>query len=55
MAMYRWRRLWVSGRNQQGQNRDVVRLTRFFVEHEVKSLLYMFFGGTTAIIVWKCA
>ncbi|CAF3490044.1 unnamed protein product [Rotaria sp. Silwood2] len=27
----------------------------FFLEHEVKSLLYMFFGGTTAIIVWKCA
>ncbi|CAF0860260.1 unnamed protein product [Adineta steineri] len=27
----------------------------FFIEHQVKSLLYMFFGGTTAIIVWKCA
>ncbi|CAF3063919.1 unnamed protein product [Rotaria socialis] len=27
----------------------------YHIEHEVKSLLYMFFGGTTAIIVWKCA
>ncbi|XP_064594940.1 dynein axonemal light chain 4-like [Liolophura sinensis] len=27
----------------------------FEITHEVKNLLYMFFGGTSAIIVWKCS
>ena len=25
----------------------------FEITHEVKNLLYMFFGGSTAILVWK--
>ncbi|KFO81722.1 dynein axonemal light chain 4 [Cuculus canorus] len=25
------------------------------VTHEVKSLLYMFFGGSLAVCVWKCS
>ncbi len=25
------------------------------ITHEVKNLLYMFFGGNTAICLWKCA
>ena len=27
----------------------------FEVTHEVKHLLYMFFGGYLAIIMWKCS
>jgi len=27
----------------------------FEITHEVKNLLYMFFGGNMAIIVWKCS
>ena len=27
----------------------------FEITHEVKNLLYMFFGGTQAILLWKCA
>ena len=27
----------------------------FEITHEVKHLLYMFFGGNLAIIVWKCS
>ncbi|CAG5115264.1 unnamed protein product [Candidula unifasciata] len=27
----------------------------FEVTHELKNLLYMFFGGNVAIILWKCA
>ncbi|CAB1341497.1 unnamed protein product [Coregonus sp. 'balchen'] len=27
----------------------------FEVTHEVKNLLYMFFGGSLAVCVWKCA
>ena len=27
----------------------------FELTHEVKNLLYMFFGGTMAIVVWKCS
>lgn len=27
----------------------------FNVTHEVKNLLYMYFGGTMAVIVWKCS
>lgn len=27
----------------------------FEITHEVKNLLYMFFGGNTAICLWKCA
>lgn len=27
----------------------------FEVTHELKNLLYMFFGGNTAIILWKCS
>ena len=27
----------------------------FEITHEVKNILYMFFGGTTAIIMWKCS
>ncbi len=27
----------------------------FEITHEVKNLFYMFFGGTQAILVWKCA
>jgi len=25
------------------------------ITHEVKNILYMFFGGTMAIILWKCS
>lgn len=25
------------------------------ITHEIKNLLYMFFGGNVAIIVWKCS
>jgi dynein light chain 4 len=27
----------------------------FEITHEVKNMLYMFFGGTMAICLWKCA
>ena len=27
----------------------------FEITHEVKNILYMFFGGTHAILLWKCA
>ena len=27
----------------------------FDITHEVKNLLYMYFGGTTAIMLWKCS
>jgi dynein light chain 4 len=27
----------------------------FEITHEVKNLLYMFFGGTMAICLWKCS
>lgn len=27
----------------------------FEIAHDVKNLLYMFFGGNTAICLWKCA
>ena len=27
----------------------------FEITHEVKNILYMFFGGTMAIILWKCS
>ncbi|XP_061587443.1 dynein axonemal light chain 4-like [Cololabis saira] len=27
----------------------------FEITHEVKNLLYMFFGGTLAVCVWKCS
>ena len=27
----------------------------FELTHEVKNLLYMFFGGNMAIIIWKCS
>lgn len=27
----------------------------FDIAHEVKNLLYMFFGGSTAITIWKCS
>ena len=27
----------------------------FELTHEVKALLYMFFGGNLAITVWKCS
>ncbi|KAJ8319184.1 hypothetical protein KUTeg_004275 [Tegillarca granosa] len=27
----------------------------FEITHEVKNLLYMFFGGNMAIVVWKCS
>lgn len=27
----------------------------FEITHEVKNLLYMFFGGSQAILLWKCA
>ncbi|KAM4652289.1 dynein axonemal light chain 4 [Discoglossus pictus] len=27
----------------------------FEITHEVKNLLYMFFGGSLAICVWKCS
>lgn len=27
----------------------------FEITHEIKNILYMFFGGNVAIIVWKCA
>lgn len=27
----------------------------FEVTHEVKNMMYMFFGGTIAICLWKCA
>lgn len=27
----------------------------FEITHEVKNLLYMFFGGNVAIVVWKCS
>eukprot|EP00112_Aurelia_sp_Birch-Aquarium-sp1_P015212 Seg3351.3 transcript_id=Seg3351.3/GoldUCD/mRNA.D3Y31 product="hypothetical protein" protein_id=Seg3351.3/GoldUCD/D3Y31 len=27
----------------------------FEITHEVKNLLYLFFGGTLAITVWKCS
>lgn len=27
----------------------------FEITHEVKNILYMFFGGTIAIIMWKCS
>lgn len=27
----------------------------FEITHEVKNLLYMFFGGNMAIIIWKCS
>lgn len=27
----------------------------FEITHEVKNLLYMFFGGNMAIILWKCS
>lgn len=27
----------------------------FEVTHEVKNMMYMFFGGTMAICLWKCA
>ncbi|GAB1600076.1 dynein light chain 4, axonemal-like [Argonauta hians] len=27
----------------------------FEITHEVKNLLYMFFGGNIAIVVWKCS
>jgi dynein light chain 4 len=27
----------------------------FEITHEVKNILYMFFGGAQAILVWKCA
>ena len=27
----------------------------FELTHEVKNLLYMFFGGTVAVCIWKCS
>ena len=27
----------------------------FEITHEVKNILYMFFGGAQAILLWKCA
>jgi len=27
----------------------------FEITHEIKNILYMFFGGNVAIILWKCA
>eukprot|EP00126_Sphaerothecum_destruens_P004108 Sdes_comp18004_c0_seq1m7278 len=27
----------------------------FELAHEVKNIMYMYFGGTTAITVWKCS
>ena len=27
----------------------------FELTHEVKNLLYMYFGGTVAVCVWKCS
>ena len=27
----------------------------FEITHEMKNLLYMFFGGNQAILVWKCS
>lgn len=27
----------------------------FEITHEVKNLLYMFFGGNMSIIIWKCS
>ena len=27
----------------------------FEITHEVKNILYMFFGGCQAILLWKCA
>ena len=27
----------------------------FEITHEVKNLLYMFFGGNMAIVIWKCS
>lgn len=27
----------------------------FEITHEVKNLLYMFFGGSMAVCVWKCS
>ena len=27
----------------------------FELTHEVKNLLYMFFGGNMAVILWKCS
>lgn len=27
----------------------------FEITHEVKSLLYLYFGGTLAVCVWKCS
>ncbi|CAF0848711.1 unnamed protein product [Brachionus calyciflorus] len=27
----------------------------FEITHEVKNILYMFFGGSQAILLWKCA
>jgi len=27
----------------------------FEITHEVKNLLYMFFGGSLAVCVWKCS
>lgn len=27
----------------------------FEITHEVKNILYMFFGGTISIIMWKCS
>ena len=27
----------------------------FEITHEVKNLMYLFFGGTMAITLWKCS
>ena len=27
----------------------------FEITHEVKNILYMFFGGSQAILLWKCS
>ena len=27
----------------------------FEITHEIKNILYMFFGGSQAILLWKCA
>lgn len=27
----------------------------FEITHEVKNLLYLYFGGTLAVCVWKCS
>jgi len=27
----------------------------FEMTHEIKNMMYMFFGGTTGILLWKCS